>query len=283
MQIEYDFSASTGLYYNISLPDAVKRIAKLGFNYVELYRHSWEINDVLNELKDIFCNSSIKPVAWHEHNELIFWAEDPRDVYFIVKQVKQHLDICAALEIPYLTLHYDFNAYPNHPEASPTEHIVFKAFPEIIEYASSNGIIILFENTGVLSKFIYKLCRMLDSPNIGVCLDIGHANLFENIEEAIKNGGDIIKCLHISDNFGMRKDGGFSDLHLAPGEGAINWRKCVHLLKKIKYKGVLNFELNGSQYARSGVADIKGWGNYLPLKARDKLLGKAKAQIKQFL
>lgn len=278
-----DFSGSTGLYYDTFLPDAVRRIAGLGFNYVELYRHSWEIDDVVKELKNIFNNSNIKPVAWHEHHELIFWAADPREVYFIVKQVKQRLDICADLEIPYLTLHYDFSDYPNHPDASPLEHGVFKAFPEIIEYANLKGIVILFENTNVLSEFVYKLCRVLNSPNIGVCLDIGHANLFENISDAIKNGEKLIKCLHISDNFGMREDGGFSDLHLAPGEGTINWGKCIQLLESIGYDGVLNFELNGSQYARAGEADLKGWGNYLPLKARDKLLGKARARIKRFL
>lgn len=280
--MEAHFSANTGIYYDIPLPDAVKRIAKLGFEYVELYRHSWEIEDVARELNDIFKNTGIKPAAWHDHYEIIFWAKDnPGDIYCVVKQVKQRLDICAKLNVPYLTLHYDMPDYK--PGIFPGEHAVFKAFPEILEYAKQLGITILFENTGVRSEFIFRLCRILDSPNIGVCLDIGHANLFENISDAVKNGAGLIKFLHMSDNFGMRKDGGFSDLHLAPGEGNIDWEKCMRALESIDYQGVFNFELNGSRYAREGVADIMGWGNYLPLTARDKLLRMAKAEIKKAL
>ncbi|MFA6715391.1 MAG: sugar phosphate isomerase/epimerase [Victivallaceae bacterium] len=276
------FSVNTGLYYDISLPDAVRRIAGLGFDYVELYRHSWEIDDVTRELKEIFRDTGIKPLAWHDHHELIFWAEDDcRDIYFVVKQVKQRLDFCAELGVKYLTLHYDFEAYDAASPVSPDEHPVFKAFPEIIEYAERSGITILFENTRVQTKFVRRLCELVDSPNIGMCVDIGHANLFEDIETALATAGNLTKCLHMSDNFGMRRDGGFSDLHLAPGEGGIDWRKCIQTLKNINYQGVFNFELCGSRYAREGVADIKGWGNYLPLKERDKLLRLARAHIKK--
>jgi sugar phosphate isomerase/epimerase len=276
------FSASTNLYYDLPMPEAVIRIAKLGFHYVELYRHSWEFDDITGELKGIFKNFDITPLAWHDHHELLLWADNADgDIYFLTKQIKQRLDICAELNIPNLILHYDWQDYT--PGVSPDKHFAFKAFPEILELADKRGVAILIENTKVSSEFICKLCRMLGASNMGICLDIGHANLFESIEKAIRNAGDLIKFLHISDNFGMRKDGGFSDLHLAPGEGSIDWKKCIQKLIGANYDGVFNFELNGSQYARDGVADIMGWRNYLPLKERDKLLKQARNKIKQCL
>ncbi len=279
------FSASTITYYDIPMTDAVRRISDLGFDYVELFEHSWEFDGITEKLlKRIFANSRIKPVSWHDCPDSKFWAEQIEDVYCVVKQVRRRLDICAELDIKYLTLHYDFNEFSNTGDMVPGNHIIFNAFPEIIEYAKARNIVILFENgEKVLSEFLRLLCKQVNSPNVGVCLDIGHANLFEEVETTILATGSLVKHLHIHDNYGMRKDSGFSDLHLAPGEGSIDWRKCMEALKRINYQGVFNFELTCSQYARDGVADVKGFGNCLTLKERDKLLRQARKYLKQFL
>jgi sugar phosphate isomerase/epimerase len=83
---------------------------------------------------------------------------------------------------------------------------------------------------------------------IGTTLDIGHLNVWrrhmdmpeekkdEWLMKEIEKIGPEIKHVHLHDNFG------FSDVHLAPGDGSIPWEKMVKKLQesgKIEGKGVI--------------------------------------------
>jgi sugar phosphate isomerase/epimerase len=73
------------------------------------------------------------------------------------------------------------------------------------------------------------------------CLDIGHANLWNNHPlEFIDAFSSRLCHIHIHDN-----RGGFyekSDLHLAPGEGNIDFSKIFSSLASIQYSELITFE-----------------------------------------
>ena len=90
---------------------------------------------------------------------------------------------------------------------------------------------------------VRDLVRALDSANVGMCLDLGHAHitsalagvpLVDVIEPVL---GDVI-LFHLHDNFGARGAtqccGGIEplrlDLHLAPGAGTLPWDAVAPLL-----------------------------------------------------
>ncbi|HVC46417.1 MAG TPA: sugar phosphate isomerase/epimerase family protein [Terracidiphilus sp.] len=54
-------------------------------------------------------------------------------------------------------------------------------------------------------------------PNVGVCLDMGHAHMTVGVDAAIATLGDSISSVHAHDNHGAK------DEHLWPGEGTIDW------------------------------------------------------------
>jgi sugar phosphate isomerase/epimerase len=67
------------------------------------------------------------------------------------------------------------------------------------------------------------LCALLekvDSPQLGVCLDVGHVNVFSSSSygDWFAALGDRIGYMHVHDNHGTR------DEHLVPGEGTVDWR-----------------------------------------------------------
>jgi sugar phosphate isomerase/epimerase len=62
---------------------------------------------------------------------------------------------------------------------------------------------------------------------VGVCLDLGHANITVGIAEAIATLGPRIASVHVHDNHG------FKDEHLWPGDGNIDWPATVEALKAL--------------------------------------------------
>jgi sugar phosphate isomerase/epimerase len=63
--------------------------------------------------------------------------------------------------------------------------------------------------------------------NVGVCLDLGHANITVGIPDAISVLGNRITSLHVHDNHGMK------DEHLWPGDGTIDWKDTAKRLNAL--------------------------------------------------
>jgi len=65
--------------------------------------------------------------------------------------------------------------------------------------------------------------------NLNVCLDVGHAHMNEGVETAYRLLKSRIRSTHVHDNNGKE------DLHLFPtlasGQGTIDWRRAMHLLR----------------------------------------------------
>lgn len=64
---------------------------------------------------------------------------------------------------------------------------------------------------------------------IGIVLDVGHANLHDQIYSFLNAYADKIVHIHASDNLGE------TDQHLGIGQGKIDWQKFASALKKIGY------------------------------------------------
>jgi sugar phosphate isomerase/epimerase len=87
------------------------------------------------------------------------------------------------------------------------------------------------------------MCKRISSPNVGICLDIGHANIVASLRHAdpaelIEPVLDRAVLFHLHDNLGARRDGGPRpeldpirlDLHLPPGRGSVPWDRIMPLL-----------------------------------------------------
>ncbi|MGA3291177.1 MAG: sugar phosphate isomerase/epimerase [Candidatus Bathyarchaeia archaeon] len=77
----------------------------------------------------------------------------------------------------------------------------------------------------------------LKSPNLKLCLDVGHANTNEGPIKYIEEFADRIVSVHIHDNNGKY------DEHLTIGMGTINWNILADEFKKIKFYGPFVYEV----------------------------------------
>ena len=63
--------------------------------------------------------------------------------------------------------------------------------------------------------------------NVGVCLDLGHANITVGTDAAIATLGRRIATVHVHDNHGIK------DEHLWPGGGTIDWKATAEALQAL--------------------------------------------------
>ncbi len=84
---------------------------------------------------------------------------------------------------------------------------------------------------------LINIIEEISSPRVGICLDIGHANLTENPLEAIARCAGHLFAIHLSDNCGQ------TDQHLIPGEGNIPWPAVFRKLQEAGFRGPLTLEL----------------------------------------
>ncbi len=89
-----------------------------------------------------------------------------------------------------------------------------------------------YADTAEVAAFV----RAFDSEYLRVCVDVNHANLHEDLGQAICNCSGQISDIHISDNHGLREE------HLQPGEGVIDMPFALAALREAGYSGPCNLE-----------------------------------------
>ena len=116
-------------------------------------------------------------------------------------------------------------------------------FTRLAEYAEKFGVTVCVENLPFKPveistvQSVKALVREINHPNLKVCLDTGHANVFHNdIAEDVRLLGDDLATLHIHDNKGD------FDQHLIPYMGNIKWGEFLATLKEIGYQGAFTLE-----------------------------------------
>jgi sugar phosphate isomerase/epimerase len=97
-------------------------------------------------------------------------------------------------------------------------------------FARPLGVRLLVENLlseATTPEHLLTILEMGHLDNVGVCLDLGHANITVGTAAAIATLGERIASVHVHDNHGMK------DEHLWPGDGTIDWPETVKGLKAL--------------------------------------------------
>jgi sugar phosphate isomerase/epimerase len=89
----------------------------------------------------------------------------------------------------------------------------------------------ILRNVQDFSRFYNEL-----DDDIGLVLDVAHANLNHQIQDFIRQFSEKIVHIHVSDNDGT------SDLHLGIGYGTINWENVAKAVKEANYSSIVMLE-----------------------------------------
>jgi sugar phosphate isomerase/epimerase len=78
---------------------------------------------------------------------------------------------------------------------------------------------------------------VLERPDVGICLDFGHAHMEGDLVDAIETVSEHLITTHVHDNRGR------TDEHLVPFDGTIDWPAALTAVQKVGYDGTLLLEI----------------------------------------
>lgn len=86
---------------------------------------------------------------------------------------------------------------------------------------------------------------------LGICLDVGHANIWEKPpEKIVELLSSNIFATHISDNDGV------SDLHHPPRTGTIDWKNLLSAFKSVGYSRNFTFEIGPIAHTQEQIISV---------------------------
>jgi sugar phosphate isomerase/epimerase len=155
-------------------------------------------------------------------------------------ELRRCVDVFAKIGASWMNVHPDRHAPMHDRHFFVTKNR--ETLGELLPYASSRGVGIMVENLPGDFNSASELGELLDPlPELGLHLDIGHANLLvmqSSVEELLSFYGTRLRHVHLHDN-----KGGAADLHLPLGTGTVDVRRAIRLLQRVGYDGTITLEV----------------------------------------
>ncbi len=266
---------STHLLVNQRLTTAgLERVRNAGFDGVEIFcaRPHFDYLETaqISEFGHWFRDSPLKVMALHSpmFNDDVWGRSGPQAVLDItetqkakrigiVDQVKRALEIAETIPFRYFIQHV---GVPDQDFDQRRVDSAFSSLDELRNFAGQRGVELLLENIPNRYSSAEKLNEFLAAThlNLNYCFDTGHANLMDGVAAEFGQMKERIRWTHIHDNDGQ------TDSHLIPGQGNIDWKRALGLLRSRpdQYPLVLELKpINGVEHpaddARRAADDLE--------------------------
>ena len=263
-------SISTGVFGELSPEEKIRRLAKIGWRYLEINFSAGRFGRCEPyKIRKLCEDLGVSVLQVHGSNPGMARKSGEERKKFM-DQAKTSLLWAGELGAKWVVLHpSNRKAGSRTPDAfEDVKKRNLEGFRELLETARSAGVGIAVENLppvlhdseegerlfGTEPSELLWLVDNTDPERMGVCLDVNH--IFAKCQgfdqyQTIKSLGRHLVATHISDNDGLREQ------HLLPFMGDIDWKAVVRGLREVEYRGLFNLEVSL---------------NKAPLSVRDDLL-----------
>ena len=249
------FGVSTQLYHAQRLRrDHLAEVAAHGFAAVEIIatRSHVDYHDpaALDEVADWLTRERLRLHSLHAPvmerfegrwvHPLSIASPDEAARALAVDETKAALELARRVPLSVLVVHPGLQDSLLSPSVQNSRESVARSVEEIAACASPLGVRVALEvipNAMATAGALVDLLDELDIPEVGVCLDFGHAHLQGGVVDAIETLSGVLAATHVHDNHGRR------DEHLAPFDGTIDWTGALMALQKVGYEGTMMLEL----------------------------------------
>jgi len=248
---------STHLFLNHRLhPGLLEHAESSGAQAVEIFaarqHFDYTSREQVSELAEWFRSNSLQPFSMHAplypDREMgragapavnLLHPEKARRID-AMDEIKRALETAENIPLRNLVVHLGERTDTWSPRSV---EFALTALEHLGAFARPLGVRLLVENLLSEPTTPEHLIAILDMghlKDIGVCLDLGHANVTVGVAEAIATLGARIASVHVHDNHGMK------DEHLWPGDGTIDWEAAVKALKKLETPPAIVLEISQS-------------------------------------
>jgi len=156
-------------------------------------------------------------------------------------EIKRALEIAEQIPFRFLVQHL---GTPNEDFSEKKFEAAMTSIEHLRAFAKPLGVRILLENIPNELSTPEKLVEMIRGAHfddVGVCFDVGHAHMMSSVREAFEILRGHICSTHLHDN---KKD---KDSHLWPGDGTVDWKEAIELLRSAPQTPALLLELEGDE------------------------------------
>ena len=203
----------------------------LGFEFNDFFTPKMLDNKEKCEKIAKFYDSLEMPGILTSHGDffdVIIFSSDERIAAISETRVRESMEIAKRVHAKGVIFHTNYEPFltaaPYRKDWRDKNEAFFRKicgeFPDINVFMEN-----MFDQDPVELKKL--AARMKDVENFGVCLDYAHAYISRTpVSVWVKELAPYIRHVHINDNDGE------NDLHLAVGDGIIDWRKFLNLQRE---------------------------------------------------
>ncbi len=222
-------------------PGLLETIQKSGADGVELFaaRPHFDYTDrgAVRDLAEWFRSNSTEAFSMHAplyaDHEMGRWGDPGVNVVHPEKarridamdEIKRALEVAEQIPFRFMVIH--LGEREDTWSRRALEYSI-TALEHLRAFANPLGVKLLIENiTNEVTRpdHILEILGTGHFADIGVCFDVGHANMREGTKPTLDELKDRIRSSHLHDNMGDR------DAHLWPGDGTIRWDEVYDGLK----------------------------------------------------
>ncbi len=236
----------------VPFEEAASTVAKHFRNWEILGEGTLALESIKDRFEDVVSSYDLKRIQLHapfSDLNIGSYREDVRS--FSVETLRRNIGIAADLGIEHVTVHPGVFS----PHTFGMRDFVIsqtnRSLRELSPVVRDRGIAVSLENMPRIGITVGhtpdELLRMIEGTEIGICLDLGHANTTGNISAFLELLPDI-RNIHIHDNMGER------DEHLPLGEGNIDFEGILKTLSSGYSHGLV---IEAEESIDSGVRSLE--------------------------
>lgn len=248
------------LFTEVPFEDRFQRTRESGFDYIEFW--SWQDKDI-PKIKELCRVFDLKVASFSGDQDFSMIDENQREDY--ISFIDESIEVAKFLSCDHLVIHSNAlgengvvkNHYP-HSSHSKKITVMFDVLKALAPKAEKAHVTLALEslNTRVdhAGNFLTstqeaaELIRLVNSSSVKILYDIYHMQIMEgNIIDTLEEYIETVGYIHMADVPGRHE----------PGTGEINFANVMKTLKKLKYNGIIGFELAPLQTSSEAVQAIK--------------------------
>jgi len=225
-------------------PSLLKHLQKVDVRHVEIVDEgSHTLNDKrVKALKKLAQSKDLDVTVHAPFAGINIALPSPVLRRTILKRLKKSIVYAGQLDCRLWLFHPGLQTGVSHFYPELDWQLNLDSVRALLKIGRKEGVEIAIENVPEPHPFIMKnvqdFSRFYDELNddIGLVLDVAHANLNRQIQDFIRQFSEKIVHMHVSDNDGAE------DLHLGIGYGTIDWEGVAKAVKEAKYGNVIMLE-----------------------------------------
>ncbi|MDD5199783.1 MAG: sugar phosphate isomerase/epimerase [Terrimicrobiaceae bacterium] len=273
---------STGCFYQTSIFDCLETIRESGFSMIEVcfapahldYHDLAAVHRAAARIDELGMEAYSFHAPFASHLDISSLDAGEREA--ARAEIFLAVEAAAILQVHYFVIHPgpESEIIPPQSERLRRMENVVEVLNRVAQRCQELGIECVLENKlphllfGKTSDILWIL-DALDSVNVGVCLDTGHASFSGDIHSFLQRLTGHLKMIHAHDN------GGHFDDHLPPGDGRIHWERLLSELGAGGFRGAFILELASAADSAVTMANARRGRAHLRRISRRLALAKA--------